>query len=334
MKKALPYALISIVCFSSTYIINRLVSLGNADWRWNASLRHFIMLFVLGIVLLCQKKLGHVIQVIAKNPWKWLLWGTVGFGLFYSLLTYGSFYGESWLSVGIWQLTIVCGTLMTPLFYHTETQPDGTTKSVRNKIPKVALLFSSVILAGVFIIQISQAQSISLAQSLQCIIPIVIAAISYTLGNRKSMELSQDDLGATERVFALTLCSMPFWIILSGTALAQGILPTFSQTWQVGIVAISSGCIATSLFFKATSLVRDNPKQLAVIESTVAGEIPITLLFGIALGISSWPNALGFLGLAIIIIGMVANSYFGAKTKTAPTSKPVENELASTSKAK
>lgn len=316
MKKSLFYALIAIVCFSSTYIINRLVSLGDADWRWNASLRHFIILFILGILLLAQKKVGYVLSIIAKNPWKWLLWSTVGFGFFYAFLTYGSFYGESWLAVGVWQITIIAGTLMTPLFFHQETQPDGSTIQVRNKIPKVALCFSLVILAGVFLLQLSQAKAISFRQSLQCIIPITIAAFSYILGNRKTMELTQDSLTATQRVFAMTLCSLPFWLLLSASALLDQRYPTWQQTQQVAIVAVFSGCIATSLFFKATTLVRDNPKQLSVIESTVAGEIPVTLFFGVAMGISSWPDFLGFLGLIIIIIGMVANSIVGARVKS------------------
>jgi drug/metabolite transporter (DMT)-like permease len=315
MKKALIYAIISTICFSSTYIINRMVSLGSADWRWNASLRHFIMFVVLGSLLLIRKQLVPTLKLIKKDLFKWILWSTVGFGLFYSLLTYGSFFGESWLAVGVWQVTIMAGALVTPLFFHDEVGADGTVRKVRNKIPRTPLLFSFIILIGVFILQFQQAQAVSLAQSLRCVIPIILSAFSYTLGNRKTMELSGQGLTASQRVFAMTLCSLPFWIILSLTAVADGAYPSLLQTGQVGIIAISSGCIATSLFFQATSMVRKNPKQLAVVESTTAGEIVFTLLFGLAIGVSSWPDAMGFLGLAIIIIGMLANSFYGIKEK-------------------
>lgn len=315
MKKALLYAIISTVGFSSTYVINRMVSLGPADWRWNAVLRHFIMLALLGLFLALRGRMGHIFSVLRQNPGRWLLWSMCGFFLFYAPLTYGSFQGESWLSVAVWQLSIVAGVLMTPLFFHEEVGADGGVRRVRNRIPGRALLFSLVILAGVFILQLRQAQTLSLRQTLLCVLPVTAAGFFYTLGNRKTMELNENRLNAVERVFAMTLCSMPGWILLMAWALVDGSYPTTLQTLQVAIVAISSGCIATPLFFKATSMVKDNPRQLAVVESMVAGEIPATLLGSVALGVSGWPDAWGFVGLAIIIAGMVATSLFSAKEK-------------------
>lgn len=315
MKKALPIALLSTICFSSTYVINRFISIGdNFSWRWNASLRHYIMFVILGIYLILSKQMAHTLQVLKKNPIQWLLWGTVGFGLFYSFLTYGSYHGESWLAVGVWQTTIIVGVLMTPLFFHDENTPNGIQK-VRNKIPKTALIFACIIFIGVIILQLQQAHTISLQASLQAIIPITIAAIAYTFGNRKAMVLADGQLTGTQRVFIMVLCSLPFWFLLSGSAVVSGELPTLSLVGQVALVAIFSGCIGTSLYFKATDLVKDDPKKLAVIESTVSMEILVTLLISVAIGVSDWPDAWGFVGLGIIVLGMLANGFFGARAK-------------------
>lgn len=315
MKKAVPIALLSTICFSSTYVINRLISVGdNFSWRWNASLRHYIMFIILGIYLLLSNQMKQTLQVVKKNPGKWILWSTVGFGLFYSFLTYGSYHGESWLTVGVWQTTIIVGVLMTPLFYHEEETPNGIIR-VRNKIPKAALGFSCVIFAGVIILQLQQAHTISLEASLRAIIPVTIAAIAYTLGNRKAMVLADGQLTAVQRVFIMSMCSLPFWFILTGTAVASGESPTLKLIGQVALVAVFSGCIGTTLYFKATDMVKDDPKKLAVVESTVATEILTTLLISVAIGVSDWPDFWGFVGLGIIIVGMLANSFFGARSK-------------------
>ena len=57
-------------------------------------------------------------------------------------------------------------------------------------------------------------------------------------------------------------------------------------------VALFSGVIATILFFKATDLVKENLRQLAVIEATQSGEVLFTLLGGIL----------------IVVAGMIGNS--------------------------
>lgn len=312
MKKALPIAFLSAIFFSSTYIINRLLSVEGGYWRWSASLRHIFMLFILGAYLLVRGRLTAVFHTIKKNFWQWMLWSNVGFGLAFSFMTYGSFHGESWITVGVWQLSIVAGALMTPLFFHTVATPGGTMR-VRNKIPRKALYFSLLILCGVAILQLRQAHAVSLEESLKSILPITLSAITYTLGNRKTMELCGDELDAVQRVFGMVVCSLPFWILLPITAVFAGEIPSPMQAGQVAIIAVFSGCLATPLFFYATNLVKSNPKQLAVIESTVVIEIVVTIVGSVLLGIGTWPDALGLLGLAIITIGMLCNSIWGSR---------------------
>lgn len=76
-------------------------------------------------------------------------------------------------------------------------------------------------------------------------------------------------------------------------------------------VALFSGVVATLLFFEATNLVKDNPKQLAVVEATQAGEVLFTLLGGILFLRDALPEPVGFLGVGIVVLGMILNCLSG-----------------------
>jgi drug/metabolite transporter (DMT)-like permease len=84
------------------------------------------------------------------------------------------------------------------------------------------------------------------------------------------------------------------------------------QWIQTFLVALSSGVVATLLFFKATDLVKTNQRQLAVVESTQAGELVFAGLGGILLLSDALPSPAGFAGLAVIVCGMVLNSLLSA----------------------
>ena len=61
---------------------------------------------------------------------------------------------------------------------------------------------------------------------------ILIAAFSYPLGNRKMMECCPPEFSTFQRVFGMTLCSMPFWLVICFLALSSHNLPSFGQTVQ------------------------------------------------------------------------------------------------------
>ena len=210
---------------------------------------------------------------------------------------HGSCYGESWFVAATWQITIVAGVLLTPLF--------------GSRIPVKNLLFSAVILAGIFMLQLPHLESMESSGSLKALALILIAGVCYPLGNRKMMAHCPAGFSTTQRVFGMTLCSMPFWLLCSVYALFTHGLPSFGQVVQSVSVALFSGVVATLLFFEATNLVRHNPKQLAVIEATQAGEVLFTLLGGILFLHDSLPTKAGFLGIGIVVLGMLLNSLSG-----------------------
>ena len=173
MKIALIYGVISSIFFAFTFVLNSSMNISGGHWAWSASLRYIFMLPLLYIIILKQNSLHKILSSIKNNMSSWILWSTVGFGLFYAPLTFASSYGQSWLVAGCWQITIVAGILLTPLF--------------KQKIPLKSLLMSFIILIGVFLIQYEQASKVNFSQVLLSIIPILIAAFSYPLGNRKMM---------------------------------------------------------------------------------------------------------------------------------------------------
>ena len=65
-------------------------------------------------------------------------------------------------------------------------------------------------------------------------------------------------LGIRETVLCVVLY---FAVLLSGYEVSTGGLPSNSQVFQCFIVAVSSGLIATVLFFFATDLVKDDPQN-------------------------------------------------------------------------
>lgn len=280
------------------------MNIGGGSWYWSSSLRYLFMLPILFFIVTAKKQLFPVIEDIKKNPIQWFIWSTVGFGFFYAPLSFASAYGASWLVAGTWQLTIIAGALMSPLFY---TIIDG--KKIKNHIPKKFLLVSLIILIGIFLMLSEEARKISLIDSILVVVPVLFAAFSYPLGNRKMMELCNNRLNTLQRVFGMTMCSIPFWIIIVILGVNQTGIPSHNQIIQSLIVAVSSGVIATIMFFKATDIVKGDSHKLAVIESTQVGELIFTLLGGVFIFNDNIPTVLGIIGIILVAIGMVVNSF-------------------------
>jgi len=294
MKKAFLLGIVGSFFFAFTFVFNRSMHLSGGNWIWSASLRYLFVFPILALIVGKRHGFRHVHQVIQKSPSTWLIWSTVGFGFFYSSLSYAGDYGESWLIAASWQLTIVMGVLMSPLFH--------------KRIPMKNLCASGIILMGVFLLQAHNVVSLDTHTTLLTLVPILLAAISYPLGNRKMMEISGDQLTTVERTYGMTLCSLPFWFILSIFGLVNAGAPSISQALQAFCVAIFSGAAATLMFFKATDLVKSNHKQLAVIESTQSGEVIFALLGGVLFLGDTLPDLLGVIGILLIVSGMILNS--------------------------
>ena len=295
MNHAILLGLLSSLFFAATFVLNRSMSLSGGDAWWSAALRFVFMLPMIYLLLAKRNAQSAVYREIRCNPLQWLLWSSVGFGLFYLPLTLSSDYAASWLVASSWQLTIIAGILLTPLF--------------GQKIPLKNLFFSCVIVIGVLLIQLDNLRNLSWIESLYPLVLIIIAGFAYPLGNRKMMQLVGNRLNTQQRVYGMVLCSMPFWLVTMLVAAINSGLPPVAQLSQSFLVALFSGVIATLLFFKATELVKHNVKQLAVIEATQAGEIIFTLIGGVLLLSDPIPSGLAVIGLVVVILGIFINGF-------------------------
>jgi drug/metabolite transporter (DMT)-like permease len=302
--KEIALGILASMFFAVTFILNRSMELSGGSWLWSSSLRFFFMVPLLFFIVLARKNMRPLFDEMKKQPFQWLVWSFSGFVLFYGSITFAAAYGPGWLVAGTWQITIVAGILLGPLFFE-----GNKAEKVRKKIPIRALFISSFILIGVALIQWQNAGSLTMYTLLIGVLPVTIAAFAYPLGNRKMMEVCGGRLDTFQRVFGMTLASLPFWFIIATIGFVKVGPPSSDQLLQSFIVAICSGIIATTLFFIATNRVRDDHGKLASVEATQSTQVFFVIIGEVLLLSSPLPNTTATFGLSIIIIGMILHSF-------------------------
>ena len=85
--RALWFGILGALFFAFTFIFNRSMNLAGGSWMWSASLRYLFSLPMMAVLVWQKGELKGVLSAIARAPWTWLLWSTVGFGLFYAPLS-------------------------------------------------------------------------------------------------------------------------------------------------------------------------------------------------------------------------------------------------------
>ena len=227
MKKALGAGILASFFFAFTFILNRSMHLGGGSWVWSASLRYLFTLPVLAAILAVRGGLGRTLRAIAADPWLWLVWSTVGFGLFYAPLSYGSQYGEAWLTAATWQVTIVAGVLLTPLF--------------GEKLPLRQLGWSGVIWVGIFLLQMGSAATLG-AENLPRVLLLSMGQLACSYAVPYIIYLAFHLTGSSfVEVFALqVLCSISVgYLPLPGAAGAAEtvFLRGFAAVFGAGLIA-------------------------------------------------------------------------------------------------
>lgn len=299
--KEILIGIISALFFAFTFILNHTMELDGGSWLWSASLRYFFMLPFLIIIVLWRKGSSTLIAEMKRKPVDWFVWSFVGFVLFYAPLTFAAAYGPGWLVSGTWQFTIVAGVLLAPLFM--------TASGARFKIPRASFFISCFIMLGIVFIQIPSVSSSSLTNLLLGSLPVLIAAFAYPLGNRKMMALVGTRVDTFQRILGMTIMSMPAWIVMAIIALSTVGLPSTSQVTNSFFVAVTSGIIATTLFFIATENSRDNQGKLAAVEATQSTEVLFVIIGEMILLQVAAPQMIAIIGVIIITIGMLLHSY-------------------------
>ncbi|PFK39776.1 hypothetical protein COI93_13960 [Bacillus cereus] len=305
--RAILLGILSSAFFSATFIINRAMNVSGTSWAWTASFRFLFALPILFLIVLFRKNLGELWIEMRRHPFAWFGWGSLAGIGFYSLLSFAAVFSPAWLVAGTWQVTILAGLLLSPLFFITIQTTTGT-KRVRGKIPLRSLYISLFILIGVICMQATEAGHITVTQFISGFLPVVLAAFLYPFGNRKMMEVVGGRLDTFQRVLGMAIGSLPITIILAIYGFGATGVPTSGQMLQGFLLALCSGVIATMTFFFATDLAKNNLSLLGAVEATQAGTMVFTVLGEIIFLNGSLPTGLSLIGMCIIMAGMVANS--------------------------
>ncbi|QDE39006.1 multidrug resistance efflux transporter family protein [Luteibacter pinisoli] len=296
--KAVAIALLSALFFTLTYVLNRAVVSGGGHWQWAVVLRYLFTLPLLAVVLPFQGGLGRLPAEMRAHPRAWLGWSSVGFVLFGVPLTWAASSGPSWLIAGSFQMTVLAGPVMAPFIYRDE----------RARWHGGALGIGALIVAGVMLLQFGNAHGSLDASAWLAAGAVVLAAFAYPLGNRKillHLERTGTKLGPVQRVFGMTLASWPLWLVFAAVTWATIGPPTMHEALLAGGVALSSGVIATVLFFHATELVGRQPTALAAVEAMQAAELLFATVIGVTFLHESLPGVLSGVGALVIVVGIL-----------------------------
>lgn len=310
MVALIGLGLLSGLFFSSTFVLNRLMSLDGGHWVWTASLRYFFMIvFLLLLIRLIQGKgtLSALWQLFKEHFLFWSVAGSVGFGGFYALLCYSADHAPGWVIAATWQLTIIASLFVLMFF--------------GRSFGKRVWFFSTVIVIGVGLINTSHADVLSFSEFVKGAFPVLVAAFCYPLGNQMVWESKHGHRlfpkidsplleNAFNKVFLLSLGSVPFWCVL--IAFSSASLPSKGQVFNTALVALLSGIVATTLFLMARHRAH-KPNELAAVDATQASEVIFALLGEMLFLHAALPSTQAWVGMALVFCGLGFFIYFQEK---------------------
>lgn len=300
--QAIILGVIAAFFFSLTFIFNEVIANKNGFWLWSASLRYLWMLPMLALIFIpLGGSFRRVNQSIRKQPLSWWVWSHFCFVLFYVPLCLASTYLPGWLIASVWQVTIVCGVLTTPLL-------NIGKPSKKIPFPWQSLPWMFTILLGVFLTILQYLGAIRISNQIYLsILAIVVAAICYPLGNRKVM-MTAPKVTGLERMWGMLLCTYPTWIFLAFVSFYISGAPSAKTMVSTLLVALFSGIIATAIFFHATSLVFREIKSLSKVEATQAMELVFSILLSAIFLHHPFSLSWKLVGVLVIIVGILGIS--------------------------
>jgi drug/metabolite transporter (DMT)-like permease len=293
--------ILAALFFSTTFVLNRAMSLDGGHWVWSAGLRYFWMLGLLGLGLLVTRRalLMESLRLYARHWLFWTLAGGVGFGVFYALITFSASYTPGWVVAATWQTTILATPIVLLAF--------------GRAVPLRAMALTLLIFAGVLLINWEQAVTGSWRDVLLGAVPVLVAAFAYPFGNQLVWEARQGSLSRVPhldspamddpfcRVLLLTLGSMPLWVLLILVTAPPP--PAMGQVLNTALVAVFSGVAATSLFLYARHTAR-SAAELAAADCTQSMEVVFSLAGEAMLLGGALPGPMGWLGIGLTMLGL------------------------------
>lgn len=303
MTRLITIGVLSALFFSSTFVLNRAMSLQGGHWVWTASLRYLYTLIMLAGWLLLTGKSRLLLETVAAYRRNWCFWtiaGSTGFGVFYALLTFSASFAPGWVVATTWQSTILATPLVLLLF--------------GRQVPLKGIFFTLLIFAGIVLVTCEQAGSAPLREIMLGVLPVLGAALAYPLGNQLVWEARHGSSrviprietpvleNSVGRVLIMVLGSIPFWLIL--LLVLHPPAPSAGQWLNTSLVALLSGVVATTLFFHARHRAK-TPFELSAVDATQSTEVLFSLAGEILFLQGAFPGVIGFLGIGLAVLGLV-----------------------------
>ncbi|MGM8897677.1 MULTISPECIES: multidrug resistance efflux transporter family protein [unclassified Psychrobacter] len=181
MVRLILLGLLAGAFFSSTFVLNELMSAAGGHWFWSASLRYVFMLLLLTVMIAIQHGMGRISALWSVFRQHWVFWcitGSIGFGVFYTGICYAGDHASGWVVAATFMFTVVSSLLVLLAF--------------GQRFDKKFVVYALVVFAGVVLVNISEglhapnnANTIPLTQMLLYgALPALIAAFSYPIGNQ------------------------------------------------------------------------------------------------------------------------------------------------------
>lgn len=303
MLRLLGAGLLAALFFSSTFILNRAMSLEGGHWVWSAALRYMWMtaFLIVGPLAIGRGRLLVDALRLFRTYWRfWLVAGTIGFGIFYAGVTYAASFAPGWVVATTWQITVLASPLVLLAY--------------GRRVPMRGVVFTVLIFLGIVLVNVGQMEAADWGVVLAGAAPVMLAAFAYPAGLQMVWEARAGGHArlphivdpvlsdSFARVLLLTLGSLPFWLII--IMVVQPPPPTPGQWMSTALVALLSGVIATSLFVYARHLAR-TAYELAAADATQAGEVLFALVGEVLLLGGALPDLLAIVGIALTMTGLV-----------------------------
>ena len=181
MVRLILLGLLAGAFFSSTFVLNELMSAAGGHWFWSASLRYVFMLLLLTVMIAIQHGMGRISALWSVFRQHWVFWcitGSIGFGVFYTGICYAGDHASGWVVAATFMFTVVSSLLVLLAF--------------GQRFDKKFVVYALVVFAGVVLVNISEglhapsdATTFPLTQMLLYgALPALIAAFSYPIGNQ------------------------------------------------------------------------------------------------------------------------------------------------------
>ena len=189
MVKLILLGLLAGAFFSSTFILNEVMSAAGGHSFWSASLRYVFMLLMVTALIAIQHGFGRIkelMTIFRQHLGFWCITGSIGFGLFYTGICYAADHVAGWVVAATFMFTVVTSLLVLLAF--------------GQRFDKKFIIYALLVFVGVVMVNVSEGLHAASAPDTNAVpmidmllygaLPALVAAFSYPIGNQLVWQVS------------------------------------------------------------------------------------------------------------------------------------------------